>query len=63
MPSPEELRPSTSKNVLTFRLDDPELAALRALAARADLGVSTLVRRIIETYIQEHAPRASKKRG
>lgn len=63
MPSPEELRPSTSKHVLTFRLDDPELEALRALAARADLGVSTLVRRIVETYIEDHAPREGRKRG
>lgn len=63
MPSPEELKPRNSRRLITFRLNDDDDAALRALAARAQLGPSTLVRRVIEHYVREHASRNTRKRG
>jgi len=63
MPSPQELRPKSTQCPVTFRLNDDDHAALLALAASASMGHSTLVRRIVEHYIQEHAPRRGAKRS
>jgi len=64
MPSPEALaRPRATRNPVTFRLNDDDWEALRALAGRADAGPSSFARRIVEHYIREHAPRARAKRG
>jgi hypothetical protein len=61
MPSPEELKPRNSRNLITFRLNDDDDAALRTLAERVGLGPSTLARRVIEHYVREHAPRNKRK--
>ena len=63
MPSPQELRPKSTQHPVTFRLNDEDHAALLEIAARADMGHSTLVRRIVEHYIQEHPPRRGAKRS
>lgn len=63
MPSPEELRPKSSQHPVTFRLTDDDHAALLQLAAGAQMGHSTLVRRIVEHYIQEHVPHRGAKRS
>jgi predicted DNA-binding protein len=63
MPTPEQLRPKPSQRLITFRLSDDEHGALLLLAERAQVGHSTLVRRIVEHYIVEHAPRRGAKRG
>ncbi len=65
-PTPEELGvrpPPTSRQVVTFRLDDDEHAALLTLAKRANLGPSALARRIVEAYIAEHAPESKTPRN
>lgn len=65
-PTPEELgarQPPTSRQVVTFRLDDAEHAALLTLAKRANLGHSALARRIVEAYIAEHAPESKTPRN
>jgi len=58
-PSPKALadRPPPSQRMVSFRLREPEHAALLALAERAGIGHSALARRIVEHYINEHAPR------
>ena len=56
MPAPEQLKPRPSQRLITFRLNDRDDRALRGLAKRAEMGPSTLARRIIEHYLQEHAP-------
>jgi hypothetical protein len=63
-PSPEELgdRAPRSKNMVSFRLSDPEYEALLALAEKAGIGHSALARRIVEHYINEHAPRNRRGR-
>ena len=63
-PSPQELagRVSRSKNMVSFRLSDPEYEALLALAEKAGIGHSALARRIVEHYINEHAPRNRRGR-
>lgn len=64
-PRPEELAKRLtlqSQRVVTFRLSDPEHAALLALAERADLGPSAFARRIVEHYINEHAPQSRRNR-
>jgi predicted DNA-binding protein len=63
MPSPIELKPKSTQHPVTFRLNDEDHAALLALAATASMGHSTLVRRIVEHYIHEHAPRHGAKRS
>lgn len=63
LPSPADLRPKPSQQVITFRLNDDDHAALIKLAEQAGMGHSTLVRRIVETYIQQHAPRRGAKRS
>lgn len=63
-PTPEELgrqRPRSTRMV-TFRLSDPQLEELRALARRAGLGSSALARRIVEHYIAEHGRGARRGR-
>lgn len=61
MPAPETFgRPEPTATV-TFRLSESDHAALVALAKRGKVGHTTLVRRVIEHYIQEHAkPRARR---
>lgn len=63
-PSPEELgaERSRSKRIVTFRLNDAEHDALLALARRAGIGHSALVRRIVESYIDEHGARNRRGR-
>ena len=64
MPSPHQLRQARpTQETVTFRLNGEEHAALLQLAARAQMGHTTLVRRIVEHYIQEHAPRRGAKRS
>jgi len=64
MPSPSELRrPTSSPQTVTFRLNDEDHAALLALAEKAQMGHTTLVRRVVEHYIHEHAPRRGAKRS
>ncbi len=48
--------------MVTFRLSDPQLEELRALAKRAGLGSSALARRIVEHYIAEHGRGARRGR-
>jgi predicted DNA-binding protein len=48
--------------MVSFRLREPEHAALLALAERAGIGHSALARRIVEHYISEHAPRNRRGR-
>lgn len=57
LPSPAELKPKpkTSYSPITFRLNDDEYEGLLKLAADAGMGHSTLVRRIVETYVRDHA--------
>jgi hypothetical protein len=66
-PTPEALgkpRPRASRQVVTFRLDDPEHDALLMLSERAGLGHSAFARRIVEAYINEHAPtKTPRNRG
>ena len=45
---------------MTFRLNDPDYAALLKLAESADMGHATLSRRIIEHYVHEHMPKKRK---
>lgn len=62
-PTPEALgapRPLASRQVVTFRLDDQDHAALLQLAERAGLGHSAFARRIVESYIGEHGPRRNQ---
>ena len=49
-----------SKRTVTFRLDDPDHAALLKLAKSADMGHATLARRIVEHYVREHMPKKRK---
>lgn len=58
LPSPESLGGPrlASRQVVTFRLDDAEHEALLGLSERANLGPSAFARRIVEAYIQAHAP-------
>ena len=64
LPAPEDLiRTTSSAATVTFRLNDDDHAALLALAERAGIGHTTLVRRVVEHYIQEHAPRRGAKRS
>ena len=58
-------RPASAdvSQVVTFRLDDDEHAALLTLAKRANLGPSALARRIVEAYIAEHAPESMTPRN
>ena len=49
-------------HMVSFRLSDPEHAALLALAKRADIGHSALARRIVEHYLSEHAPQTQRSR-
>ena len=64
MPSPESLAGPrlASRQVVTFRLDDPEHIALLGLAERANLGPSAFARRIVEAYITAHAPTSKATR-
>jgi predicted DNA-binding protein len=48
--------------MVSFRLSDPEHEALLALAEKAGVGHTTLARRIVEHYINEHAPRNRRGR-
>lgn len=64
-PSPKALagdRTPRSKRMVSFRLSDPEHEALLALAERAGIGHSALARKIVEHYINEHAPRNRRGR-
>lgn len=64
-PRPEDLakrQAPQSQRVVTFRLSDPEHAALLSLAERADLGPSAFARRIVEHYINEHVPQSRRNR-
>lgn len=62
LPSPESLGGPrlASRQVVTFRLDDAEHDALLDLSKRANLGPSAFARRIVEAYIQAHAPTTKK---
>ena len=61
-PAPEALgeRPRGSNRTLTFRLNESDHAALLKLAKRASVGHATLVRRIVEHYINQHTPARNK---
>jgi predicted DNA-binding protein len=48
--------------MVCFRLSDPEYGTLLALSEQAGIGHSTLARRIVEHYINEHAPRNRHRR-
>ena len=63
-PSPEELgdHGPRSKRMVSFRLSEPEYEALLALSKKAGIGHSALARRIVEHYINEHAPRNRRGR-
>ena len=62
MPSPQEFRNVKGPpQTVTFRLSDEDHRALLLLAERGGMGHTTLVRRIVEHYIQEHAPRGAKR--
>jgi hypothetical protein len=67
MPAPEALnRPRDlvpARSPITFRLTEADEEKLHKLARRARLGRSTLARRIVEHYIQQHAPRPGRKRS
>jgi hypothetical protein len=63
-PPPEALGAASRVNTrspVTFRLTDQDRDRFLDLATRAGLGESTLARRIIEDYINEHAPRGRGK--
>jgi hypothetical protein len=64
MPRPEELarRQPLSRHMISFRLSDPEYDELQRLAHRAGMGHSALARRIVEHYINAHAPRNRRGR-
>jgi hypothetical protein len=49
-----------SRRTITFRLNDPDYAALIKLAASADMGHATLARRIVEHYIKDQTPKKRK---
>lgn len=60
MPAPETFaRPEPTKTV-TFRLSVTNHGKLLTLARRSKLGHSALVRRIVEHYIEQHAPTRGK---
>jgi hypothetical protein len=62
-PSPEALGLGKQARIpICFRLSDANHDALLKLAARAGVGPSTLSRRIVEHYIEEHAPRSRRRR-
>lgn len=63
LPAPESLGGPrlASRQVVTFRLDDAEHDALLDLSKRASLGPSAFARRIVEAYIQAHAPSKNTK--
>ena len=65
MPPPEQLtaKQRRTQRLITFRLNGDEDTLLRAIAEAADIGPSTLARRIVEHYVREHAPRKTGKRG
>jgi predicted DNA-binding protein len=64
MPPPHELRRNKAPPpTVTFRLNDEDHAELLLLAERGGMGHTTLVRRIVEHYIQEHAPRRGARRS
>jgi predicted DNA-binding protein len=48
--------------MVSFRLSEPEYEALLALSKKAGIGHSALARRIVEHYINEHAPRNRRRR-
>ena len=56
-PPPEGFsgRARGSKRTVTFRLSEPEHVALLSLAKRAKVGHATLVRKLVEHYIAQHA--------
>jgi hypothetical protein len=61
MPGPETFSRGEATMIVTFRLSETDHAALLQLAERGKIGHSTLVRRVVEHYIQEHAkPRARR---
>jgi hypothetical protein len=63
MPAPEAFARPEPTATVTFRLSESDHASLLALAKRAKLGHTTLVRRVVEHYIQEHAkPRGTRGR-
>jgi hypothetical protein len=53
--------PKTKRSPITFRLSPADEEALHALATSVDLGASAFARRIVESYLQQHAPRARAK--
>lgn len=55
MPGPETFSRGEATMIVTFRLSESDHAVLLRLAQRGKLGHSTLVRRVVEHYIQEHA--------
>lgn len=65
LPPPEALRngPPKKHSPITFRLDPEDLTKLHGLAERAGIGHTSLVRRIVEHYIREHATPTKGKRG
>lgn len=63
-PTPEALAGTRSRSLhmVSFRLSDPEHDALLSLAHRAGIGHCALARRIVEHYINEHAPERGRGR-
>lgn len=63
-PSPKELgnQGPRSTKMVSFRLSDPEYEDLLELSQKAGIGHSALARRIVEHYINEHAPRNRRRR-
>jgi hypothetical protein len=53
--------PKKKRSPITFRLSEVHEAALHTLAESVDLGPSALARRIVENYIEQHAPRTRAK--
>jgi len=53
--------PKKKRSPITFRLSPVDEVALHTLATSVDLGASAFARRIVENYIQQHAPRTSRK--
>jgi hypothetical protein len=47
--------------VLAIRLNEPDFQTLAALARRASIGHTTLVRRIVEDWLADQAPRNRRK--
>lgn len=61
--TPEQLAPRArratkapkARSPIAFRLDDQQHTALIAIAKRAKVGRSTMVRLIVEAYLREHS--------